>query len=555
MQPTKSSVLILVGGADVTSHVVFAQTQFQAVAGAQPGTCQVTLRDPYGIELVHTLNPLLRIPSPYDSRPDYRTLVKFIPGSAIIELFVDGRRMWQGYPFQVEQGYIFADDPEPKLVLHGIDLNILFDKLIMYNHANPALHPDGGGTYEKQKVTVNGQVSGHVVSVPKGTWDVDYIQTMMADFDIDLVSPDIKYGQGIWPAHDTRMTPISQINMGDLEATWTPPNSGTTLRAFFQDVSNNIVRSQPGSAVWYIDPDGYIVWKDQDTDRAPFQVGDTIADGVVPARNLSVTTDVSRLKNDVLVFTGTLDPTPQSTQEFLRFVHKINNPSVNLFGRFQWSEVMGSDWLQGMINARAKKVLTQEGTPAMKADFTIYEPGLYPGQIVDIFSDEHTFILYDPTFGLREQDYVTLPIRAVDMSFPTPDVVEYRATCSYDTQDPWGLLLALKRPSTRGLVQPNFNIIDLRRDTTYIEASPMVLVKEYAQPISGNQWQLTYAYVANSITLVVKGLRQYSVPDDVTGAVGFVEISPDKGIIKLSSKFGPSTKVYVEYHVWHNLVD
>jgi len=563
MQPTRSEVTILVGGSDVTGNVIFSQTSFRAVAGAQPGTCQIALRDPYGISYSSS------------GMTDPRTKLRISPGSDLIELYVNGRRMWWGYPFQIEQGYIFANDIEPKMVLHGVDLNILFDKLILYNHTfgtklcacgarGHEVYPDGGGVYKQVKVTVDGKVTGYLVTVPSAydaegrqtaTWDKDYIQTMMADFDLHKISPVIKYGQLPFAPSDCKIVPISLINTGDVKNTWTPPSAGTTLRAFFQDVSNNIVRSMPGSAVWYIDPDGYIVWQDQDLDLAPFQVGDTIQDGVVPVKSLSITTDVSRLKNDVLTFTGTLDPTPASTQEFLRYVHKINQPSVNLFGRFQWSEVMGSSWMDGAINARANKVLTQEGTPAMRADFTVYEPGLFPGQIVDIFSDVHTFILYDPTFGLREEAYVRLPIRAVDMAFPTPNVVEFRVTCSYDTQDPWGLLLALKRPSTRGLVQPNFSVIDRTKDKTYIEASPMVLVKEYAQPLSGSQWQLTYAYIRNSLTVVVSQLRMYPIPDEKTGLVGFIEVDPDKGVIKLDRKYGPTTKVYVEYHVWHNLVD
>ena len=543
--PELSEITITVGEADVTSSVVFSQTSFQVVAAAQPGSCSVTLRGNHA----------------------------FVPGKDQIVLYVNGKRMWWGYLFILEQGFIFPDSPQPKTVLHGVDLNILFDKLILYNHTygkkicgcgarGHEAYPDGGGVYKREHVTVDGKVTGHIVSVPteydsKGvqtkTWDKDYIQTMMADFDLHKVSPVIKYGQAPFAPSDCKIIPVALINTGDSKNTWTPPSAGTTLRAFFQDVSNNVVRSQPGSAIWYIDPDGYIVWKEQDTDFG-FPVGDGV--GVTPVKSLTITTDVSRLKNDVIVFAGTLDPTPQSTQEFLRYAHKVNNPSVNLFGRFQSSEVMGSDWMQGMVNARANKILTQEGVPAMKAEFTLYRPGLYPGQIVSIFSDAHTFIVYDPTFGLQELDYINVPIRAIDMSFPTPNVVEYRVTASYDTQDPWGLLLALKRPATRGLVQPNFNVIDMSDPTrayTYIESSPMVAVKEYPERLSGNRWQCTYAYIRNSMTVVVNGLRRTTVPEPSSNVVGFLETDPDKGIFQTEASI--KSRVYVEYHVWHNLGD
>ena len=517
-----SEVAITVAERDVSDRVVFAQTSFQVSAGAQPGSCQITLRGPFLVN-------------------------EFIAGQQIC-LYVDGRKMWWGYVFTVEQSYVFPDDPEARIVLRGPDLNILFDKLYMYNRTHETWYPDGGGAYKRTKqVGSDGKVTGYIVVVPPKTSDRDYIWHMLHDFDLDLVSPTIQWGQDV--PSDSRIDEIAEINAGDYGPVWTPPSAGITLRGFFQDVAANVLRSEPGSVIFYIDPEGYIVWREQDYEWSKIAVGD--AEGAVPTKNLSVTTDVSRLKNDVLVFTGTLDPTPQSTQEFLLFVHKINNPSVNQFGRFQSSEVMGSDWMKPLINARANKVLTQEGTPAMRAEFTIYTPGLYPGQIVQIWSSAHTFMLYDPTFGFRQVDSIPLPIRAIDMSFPTPDTVEYRVTASYDTQDPWGLLLALKRPATRGLVQPQFQVIDMsnaKQEYTYVEGQPMALVKEWPEPLSGSKWQCSYAYVRNSMTVVVKGLRKFAVPEAATSAVGFIETDPNNGIF-----FCDAGRPYVEYHVWHNL--
>ena len=528
------TVEIWVGGFDISDRVIFAETSFQAVASAQPGSCSITVKG----------------------------TSTFTPGHDQIWCMVNGQRKWWGYLFNIEQGYIFPDDPEPKVILHGVDLNILFDKLVMYNHAHPTWYPDGGGVYKREKVTLDdGSIAGYIVTVPRGTWDKSYITTMMADFDLDKVSPTIKYGQTA--AHDSKIHSFSKINTGDTDANWTPPGAGTTLRAFFQDVSANVLRTQPGSTIWYIDPEGYIVWDDVDRSFMDFSVGDG-GEGIVFVRDLRITTDISSIKNDVLVFTGTLDPTPTSKQEHLLFVHKINNPSVNLFGRFQWSEVMGSDWMKGMINARATKVLNQEGVPAMRAEFTIFghemdmagvsSDSLYPGRIARIFSTTHAFQVYDPVLGLQTLEGINIPIRAVDMRFPTQDVVEYHVTCSYDTQDPWGLLLALKRPPTRGLVQPNFNVIDRRKSPkTYIEATPMTLVKEYAVPIGGKHWQLTYAYIRGSLTVVVGGLRRTPTAEPTSGAVGFLEYDPDRG--QFSTDARSSQSVYVEYHVWHNLVD
>ena len=554
-----SIVTITVGGNDISDRVVFAETNFTSVAAAQPGSCQITVKG----------------------------TSTFQAGRDQICLYVNGQRKWWGYLFVMEQGYIFPDDPEPRVILQGVDLNILFDKLYMYNHAHQTWYPDGGGVYKKVKVSSDdGKVTGYQVSVPvkydtktgkqTETSDEDYIKTMMSDFDLDLVEPQIKYGTPphlgthvptrMSAPHDNKIIGFAMINTGDAKATWTPPSSGTSLRAFFTDVSSNVVRTQPGSAIWYIDPDGYIVWRDVDSEWMDWAVGDGGPDAV-PVRDLRITTDVSNLKNDVIVFTGTLDPTPTSNQEHLKFVHKINNPSVNLFGRFQWSEVMGIDWLEGMINARAKKVLTQQGVPSMTAEFTIFsntleEMGLssdtlYPGRIARIFSDTHTFMVYDPDTGLQELDGVNLPIRAVSMRFPTQNIVEFRATCGFDTNDPWGLLLALKAPPTRGLVQPNFNVIDRTlNNKTYIEPSSMVLCKEYAVALSGHRWQLTYAYMPNSLTVVAGGARLNGIPvppgEPYSGAIGYIEDDPGGGVFYADTKARP---IYVEYHVWHKLTD
>lgn len=538
MDVEQATIMITVGDTDVTGDVIFSQTNFQVAASAQPGSCQITLRG----------------------------LHSFLEGKDLIALYINGRKMWWGYLFVKEQGYVFPDKPEPRMVLHGVDLNILFDKLVMYNRFNPLRYPDGSdpitglGGYKREAVSSDdGRITGYLVAIPveynedgiqTKTSDKDYIQKMLTSFDLDKVSPTINYGQ-IVPS-DCRITSVSMINAGNTKNTWTPPSAGTTLRAFFQDVSANIVRSQPGSAVWYIDPEGYIVWCEQDFYAAPWSVGDDA--GSVACKNLSISTDVSMLKNDVLVFTGTLNPSSQAKDEFLKFVHKWNNPSINLFGRFQWSEVMGADWEPGMINARANKLLNQEGVPAMRAEFTIYKAGLYPGQILSLFSGVHTFTTYDPTFGLRTSNGVVLPVRAIAMSFPTPTTVEYRVTCSYDTQDPWGLLLALKRPPSRGLVQPNFNVIsrqDPGADYPYIVASPMTLVKEWPAQMSNNRWQCTYAYIRGSLTVIVKGLRQTALEEPDTMIKGFIEEDPDLGIF--STDASAAGRPYIEYHVWHNL--
>lgn len=503
--PTRSTINITVGGWDISADVIYSRTNFTSSASAQPGTCTIAVRDPNGT-------------------------MSFQEGSSIT-LDIDGQRRWRGYLFTVTRGYAFADAPVREWTLSGVDLNILLDKLVLYNHAHPERYPDGAGTYRRQRVIQGGVTRGWMVAVPIGTQDGDYIKAMLDDFDIDLVSPTIKKG---------RIEDVGTINPDGL---FTPPPAGMSLRDFLTDVSRNVNRSAPGSTIWYVDPEGYLVYKAQDTEAAPFWVGDgdpTEVWGDVQGENvrdLSVTTSISSIKNDVIVWAGDLNPAPGSRQKLLKYKHLVNETSVATYGRFQYSEVLASRWTQTAINARANKIINQEGEPGMSADFTTYRAGLYPGQIIWIWMEAHGFI-------------DNLPIRSISMNFPLPDVVEYRVSCSYDTQDPWGLLLALKKPESRGLKQPNFYVRDLRAnpEQTTPSIERYVLVKEYPASIGGRRYQCTYAYIRDSLSVYVGGIKQVSALDPETGTVGFLQTNPGDGSFKLAEDPTGGKRVYCEYY-------
>jgi len=501
--PTRSTITITVGGWDISADVIYARTNFTSSASAQPGTCTIAVRAG-----AHT----------------------FQEGSSIT-LDIDGARRWRGYLFNIARGYAFADAAVREWVLSGVDLNILLDKLVMYNHEHPERYPDGGGTYRRKKVYDDGVSKGYVVAVPKNTMDDDYIKAMLNDFDIGLVSPTLK---------TNRIEPVGQINP---DGTFTPPPAGGTLRDFLTDVSRNVNRSMPGSTIWYVDPEGYLVYKAQDTDLAPFWVGDAdpaeITGGVTGenVKDLTVTTSISSIKDDVIIWAGDLNPAPGSRQKLLKYRHLVNEASVAAYGRFQYSEILASRWTQTAVNARAEKVINQEGEPGMSADFTTYRSGLYPGQIIWIRMDAHGFA-------------DNLPIRSISMNFRLPDVVEYRVSCSYDTQDPWGLLLALKRPENRGLKQPDFYVKDLRArpDETLPNVERYTLIKEYPQSIGGRRYQCVTAYIRDSLTVYVGGIKQVSALDPETGTVGFLQTNPENGTFKLSEDPAGGKRVYVEYY-------
>lgn len=510
--PTASVIDISVGSSNVSHDVIYAETNFSVSASAQPGTATVTIRDP-------------------------NRVYSFTEGS-LVELKVNSQRAWRGYAMEVDMGYLFEADPDDrKWVLSCVDLNILLDKLILYNHVNPAKYPDGGGTYKRRKVTVDGVSMGYQVSVPPYTYDGDYIRAMLNDFDIDLVNPSLKKG---------KIESVAYVNVDGKH--WTPPSAGITLRDFLTDVSRNINRSQPGSTVWYIDPDAYLVYTAQDHYSAPFWVGDEdpshYIDGVQGenVRDLRITSSIDSIKDDVFVFASELDPRPDSKQKQLKYSRKQNTSAISGYGLFQHSETLSGSFTQQRLDARANRIIAQEGEPGKTAEFTTFRSGLYPGQIIWVSSQAH---------GILEN----FPIRNVSYSFPTPSIVQYRVSCSYDTQDPWGLLLALRRPPRRGLKQPRFAIIDLRRnpEQTLPAARAYTLVKEYPRSLGSRYYQCSYGYIRNSLVVWVGKLRQFSVGDPDTASVGFIESAPGDGRFRLAEDPTGGKNVYVEYHVSHEL--
>jgi hypothetical protein len=488
-----SKIQIFVGSWDYAQkYVVFAQTTFQAIAGAQPGTCEVTLKDP-------------------------NNELSFTEGSEI-RCVIDGVAMWGGFLMQIERGFFFSDRPVRKWVLHGVDYNILFDKLYLYNHDNPGLSLHKNAPY------------------PQGTIDRDYlVSEMRNDSDIKLVLGGRINYQSL----------ISEIGTINPDGPGIPVNPGASLRALFQDCSGIVLADQPGAVIWYINPDRRVVYAAQDTNIAPFSVSDNSSTDV-GCRNLVLTTDISNLRNNVVLFANSLNPDPHaSPPPYLLYRRNEMTASVGQYGLWQYSEQV-PHWSQAWLNARSTKLLFQNGTPAQRGSWTMFRPGLYPGMIVTVASD---------AYGVVEN----LPVRSIDISFPTPHYAQIDVQASFDTLDPWGLLLALKRPPTRGFIQPTMQTVDLTRypaGSTPPYVAPFTLVTEKPKALGGNRYQTTYAYIRYSMSVWVGGGHL-----DTSGGLSsdgsfvdgtYAEDDPDNGIFTLYTP--PAGKsVVCTYHVASNL--
>jgi hypothetical protein len=399
-----------------------------------------------------------------------------------------------------------------------VDLNILLDRLAIYNHTNPNKWPTGDGAYVKANT---GLVDG---GVPQGTSDRDFLVNSLKDTEAASLGLLTNW--------------IQEVGSYTADGPGNTRSGGSTIRALFQDVSGVATSSQPGSVIWYIDPTKHFIYQDIDTYGADFSVSD---DGSldVACRELSVTTDISNIKNDVLVFAGSLDPRPGSTQEYLNYTHSLNQTSINTYGRFQWSEML-SQWSKAAITARANKILVQEGTPAKRATFAVFRPGLLPGQVLTIAATK-----FNDTFSI--------PIRSVRTTFLTPNFARFDVTCSFDTNDPWGILLALKRPASRGLVPPRMQSVTLQPGQEPPHVLPFTHVEEVPRGIGGDIYQCSYGYIKYSLVVYVAGKHndRFDEAASETGETGFSETSPNTGKFKFRNK--QDGTVWVAYHVSKNL--
>ena len=117
--PTPSSISIKLNGVDITSKCLFRETSFNSQANPVQGTFKLTLKDE-----AQTLNPV---------------------AGQTVTLHIDGVPLFGGYVMKIGRGVFFpvvdttggTSEVVRKWVLEGPDYNVLFDKRVIYNPANP----------------------------------------------------------------------------------------------------------------------------------------------------------------------------------------------------------------------------------------------------------------------------------------------------------------------------------------------------------------------------------------------------------------------------------
>ncbi len=208
-------VQIKYDGVDITADCVVKECWFTARANGVAGEAQVTIRD--------------------DAQ-----LMGFIPGQTL-ELFLDGVRQWDGYAISRKHNYWFEGHtancyPCPhitprKHILMGADRNILFERRVLYNKADEELLPSN--------------------EYPANTMDEEVIENS-----IDLYLDDI---DGI--DYTTKVETVAAV---DPYIKVKVPGPASMFGSLMREVAEAV------GAVFYIDPDRYLVYTDVNNPDAPF---------------------------------------------------------------------------------------------------------------------------------------------------------------------------------------------------------------------------------------------------------------------------------------------
>lgn len=407
-----SEIVITIDGEDLTSSCLVHETNFEQSMGAEPGTFQITIKDP-------------------------EQNLSFTTGREVT-LDIDGQRQFGGYITQISEAYFFdADDTQDvdnytkrKWILRGPDYNIIFDKRIVRDTND----------YTSQ-IRINESVDGALLrTIVNSYTDMDDYSTSGIE-DIASIGDD----------HDT----IDQ---------------GSKLRKWFE------MYQTFGGAVWYAGPSKNLIyvpfedvekrWGFSDTpNNDPISVSpDAFQGSTIGYRSMEATEDSSAMVNDAIVWGGSEWAGPGAVV-YSRVQHA---GSIAEHNRWQLAETHFGERgfkIQAGVDARASLIVngppgaTLEGVlkgmryPQWTLNFTWFSDDvprlsglpdhLMPGDIVPV--------------ELAVFDIVKLfPLRTLRITFPgafeTPDpddhLVQFEGVLGLNPSDPFTLWKFLLRRGT-----------------------------------------------------------------------------------------------------------
>lgn len=366
-----TAISILYDGQDITNVVVFKESSFTARASGTPGEAIVVIRDKF-------------------QEFDY-------PAGKTLELYIDGVREWDGWVVRRSRTYWFDGhdakcSPCPHVTprrfsLLGADRNILFTRRVLHHKTDPtAFEPN---------------------IWPAGTAD-NYVLSQSISKYLDPTD-------GIdW------LTKMENVGSPDPYVEFRVPGPTAYLGALFREVAQSV------GAVFFIDPDRYLIYTDVNTATAPFGLSDQPAVGEVGYSNAMVLHKADNMVNDAMIWGA------GQGKDYITFSRVTDAASVAAHGRWQNQGGFRQNLFnQGSVDRIANSIVY--GSPSSKRGHkdnqvtvtcTIKQPGLRAAHKVNFESLVHGF-----------SDVI--PVREMTMTFPTPTDVLYTLRLSHELDEPW----------------------------------------------------------------------------------------------------------------------
>lgn len=411
-QPIDVIPVIKLDGVDITDDVRIATASFISQVNGTPGTCSIEIKD-----LGHTYGP--------------------ISGKSLT-LDLNGIRYWTGFAMKISRIYAFAVDvtttptiTERYFRIDGVDLNILFAKRVAYNKANP----------ERGDLPAPAGHQCGSAGVTKDSWaedsPVEFVVPYLLNNYTDLPADGITFDVAAFG------TPNPDLCAGF--------SGAVNVGALMHDLNRNL------QGVFYIRPDSTMVYHDADTITSPYYLTDRpelLADSyAIAARDYSFMSDGGAMVNDALVW-GAAQGYAGIT--FSRATDNVDSAagisSVTDHGLWQFADFSQQMFRQASVDRRAHSIVygvtqSQKGARWDRAfvTATVFDPVFMPGDVVNIISSVYDDLQREPfeaqagnaiAFGPLA---IALPIRRMEITFPTPTSAKFQLTLTREIDEPWNI--------------------------------------------------------------------------------------------------------------------
>lgn len=348
--------------------------------------------------------------------------VPFVTGARVsVDLGSGTDPLWAGYLQRASRRFWFpVDDPEKlhrQWILSLADINILFSKRVVFSQSTPA------------------RVKGPVYTTD--TFDDTVIATLVSDW-LDLSADDLDTS--------SKVERVGHINAG--QAAY-PFNGGE----YWGQAMTTI--AQLPAAIFCLSPSRELVYADVDVEDAPFELSDHPSGAQRGYREATIWEDATQLGNDALSW-GFGKGDDKGV-----FNHTSDDDSIAEHGLWQIGTTLYDVWKQSTIDKIGDSIVN--GSPGSRRghakdvesmDLVTFDDGLRVGQRVRVIREEYGF------------DEV-LPIRKMQLEFPTPGLVKYTMKLS-EALDMWGFADPFPPfPGFHGGGGPGITVIDVPPTTCY----------------------------------------------------------------------------------------